>query len=116
MKYCTSILTVPTVLFPIANAQGLVKMGFIEMLVHTFIEKGHVYNGPFQNEVSNGSFTLECDRNLCLKAFLWFLGVFFSPLLRALCSLSLCSPGLLTHYCLHLQVIRKQSNAVIIHL
>lgn len=87
MKYCTSILTVPTVLFPIANAQGLVKMGFIEMLVHTFIEKGHVYNGPLQNEVSNGSFTLECDRNLCLKAFLWFFGFFF-PLCLEPCAAS----------------------------
>lgn len=116
MKCCTSILTVSIILFPIGNAQGLVKMEFIEMLVHTFIEKGHMYNRPFQNEISNGSFTLECDRNLCLKAFLWFIGFFFPPPLRALCSPCLCSPGLLTDYCLHLQVIRKQSNAVVIHL
>lgn len=80
MKCCTSILTVSIILFPTGNAQGLVKMEFIEMLVHTFVEKGHMYNRPFQNEVSNGSFTLECDRNLCLKAFLWFIGVFFFPL------------------------------------
>lgn len=59
MRCCTSILTVPTILFPVSNAQGLVKMGFIAMLVHTFIEKGLVYNCPFQNEASNGSFTLE---------------------------------------------------------
>lgn len=52
-------------------------MGFIEMLVHTFIEKGHVYNHPFQNEASNGSFTLECNRNLCFKAFLCFIGFYF---------------------------------------
>lgn len=78
MRCCTSISTVSTILFPIGNAQGLVKMGFIAMLVHTFIEKGHVYNHPFQNKASNGSFTLECNRNLCLKAFLWLIGFFFS--------------------------------------
>lgn len=40
----------------------------------------------------------------------------FSPLLRAQCSPCLCSPGLLTHYCLHLQLLTKQSNAVVIPL
>lgn len=62
MRCCRSILTVSSILFPVGNAQGLVKMGFIAKLVHTFIEKGHVYNHPFQNEASNGSSTLECYR------------------------------------------------------
>lgn len=37
MGCCTSLLTVSVILFPIFNARGLFKMGFMEMLVGTFI-------------------------------------------------------------------------------
>lgn len=77
MRCCTYILTLSSILFRVGNAQNLVKMGFIAMLVHTFIEKGHVYNHLFQNEASNGHFALACNRNLHLKALLWFIGGFF---------------------------------------
>lgn len=80
------------------------------MLVHTSVEKGFVYHLQFQNEASNGSFRLECNKSM-FEGF--FLGLLGSPLYSVH---PLPFFSWFAHSCLHLQVITKQSNAVVIHL
>lgn len=65
------------------------------MLVHTSVEKGFVYHLQFQNEASNGSFRLECNKSM-FEGFLW---VYWVPP-STLCIPCLSSPGLLTHVCI----------------
>lgn len=72
-------------------------MEFIAMLVHTSVEKGFVYHLQFQNEASNGSFRLECNKSM-FEGFFW---VYWVPpstlcipcLLLLVCSLMFASPG-----------------------